>query len=137
MASIVSSIKLVSSNLFPNPVNFTIQATDIVNGDAAFSTSVLENTAGTPTQVIYGPTTDPVGTSEVIYVYLHANPNNTAAVLVNVTGSAAQVISVMKLLAGDFAWFPLYGDDAGVQIELENTSATDTASVNYFFGEKG
>ena len=64
MASIVSTIKLVSANLFPNPVNFTVQATDTVNGDAAFSTAVLDSTApgGTPTQTIYGPTAGPAGT---------------------------------------------------------------------------
>ena len=126
MASIVSTIKLVSSNLFPSPVNFTVQATDTVGGDAAFSIAVLDNTAGTPTQTIYGPLGGPAGTSLVTYIYLNASSSNTAPVLVNMTNSSAQTIAAMKLLPGDFAWFPVFSDDAGVAVELENTSAIVT-----------
>lgn len=137
MATLVSTIKLASSTLFPTPINFTVPVTENIIGDAAFSTVILEPTTGTPTANIYGPTTGAAGSSEVVYVYLNAAADNTAPVLVNITDDTAGTSVAMKLIAGDFAWFPLYAAGAGVTVQLENTDAVNTATVNYFYGERG
>lgn len=137
MATLVSAIKLTSSNLFPTPINFTVPVTETVNGDVAFSTVILGSTGDTPTANIYGPTDGAAGSSEVVYLYLNAATANTSPVLVNVTNESDTTIAVMSLLPGDFAWFPVYAPGAGVTVELQNTDPANTASVNYFYGEKG
>jgi hypothetical protein len=139
MATLVSTIKLASSTLFPTPINFTVPVTENIMGDAAFSTIILgaDTIGGENTANIYGPTTGAAGSSEVVYVYLNAAADNTAPVLVNITDDTAGTSVAMKLIAGDFAWFPLYAAGAGVTVQLENTDAVNTATVNYFYGERG
>jgi hypothetical protein len=134
MATITSTIKLATTTLFPTPVNFTLPVTETVALDAAFSTVVVE---ADDSAIIYDPAAA-VGSSNVVYVYLQSPSTNPAAgITVSIQDSGSFNSTAMKLIPGDFAWFPLLADGASVKVTLNNLDQSNTATVNYFYGEKG
>jgi hypothetical protein len=134
MASITSTIKLATTSLFPTPVNFTLPVVETVALDAAFSTVIVEEDNSA---IIYDPNAA-VGTSNVVYFYLQsASTNPSTGVTVQIQDSSSIEITTMKLIPGDFAWFPLLANGNNVQVKLTNLDQATPATINYFYGEKG
>jgi hypothetical protein len=133
MASITSTIKLATTSLFPTPVNFTLPVVETVALDAAFSTVVVaEDDAAT----VYS-TAAAVGSSKVVYFYLQAPSTNPADGILVTLDDGTNAAQVLKLVPGDFAWFPVYANASGVEVVLTNPNLSTPATVNYFYGEKG
>jgi len=134
MGLLKTTIKLVTTDVFPYPVNITVPVTESVDLDASFSTVILDVSG---TSVIYGPIPQKAGTTGITYFYIQSDPDNVSAVNVNVTDSMSKTITALSILPGDFTWFPLNADFTGVQVELVNTNVANPATVTYFYGEKG
>jgi hypothetical protein len=137
MGTLKTTIKLETTNLFPQPVNMTIPVIEDIEINSAFSTIVLEPTTGNPASTIYGPTTGAVGSSNVVYMFVQANASNSSAIQVRITDASANTATALAIIPGDFAWFPVLADDNGVEVELVNTDAANEATAYYFYGEKG
>lgn len=132
MATLKATIKIETTTLFPNPINFTVPVVETVALDAGFSTVVIEPAA---TEMIYSPAV--VGTSDVTYIFLQANGSNTDYIEVEITDSLGVDITAMKLLAGDFAWFPLLADSTTCEINVSHPSVGDDQTLYYIFAERG
>ena len=132
MASLKTTIKVETTSLFPNPVNFTVPVVETIGLDAAFSTVVIAPSA---TETIYSPAV--VGSSEVTYIYLQANANNTDYIEVTLVDSSSNSILAIKLLAGDFAWFPMYVDGTNCQVQVAHGNVSDDQTLYYIFAERG
>jgi len=132
MATLKATIKIETTTLFPNPINFTVPVVETVALDAGFSTV---NIPVAITELIYSPAV--VGSSDVTYIFLQANSNNTDFISVELTDSAGTPITAIKLLAGDFAWFPMLVDGLGCEINVSHTNVTDEQTLYYIFAERG
>jgi hypothetical protein len=133
MATITSTIKLATTTLFPTPVNFTVPVNETVALDAAFSSVVV---LADDTATIYS-TAGSVGSSKVVYFYLQSPTTNPAEGILVTLDDGTNAAQVLKLIPGDFAWFPVYANAAGVEVVLTNPNTTTDATVNFFYGEKG
>ena len=132
MATLKATIKIETTTLFPNPINFTVPVVETVALDAGFSTV---NIPVAITELIYSPAV--VGSSVVTYIFLQANSNNTDFISVELTDSAGTPITAIKLLAGDFAWFPMLVDGLGCEINVSHANVTDEQTLYYIFAERG
>lgn len=132
MASLKTTIKIETTSLFPNPVNFTVPVVETVNLDAGFSTVIIPPAT---TELIYTPAV--VGSSDVTYIYLQANGNNTDYISVEIVDNASTPITAIKLLAGDFAWFPMFADNTNCQINVSHSNVSDDQTLYYIFAERG
>jgi hypothetical protein len=134
MGLLKTTIKLVTTDVFPYPVNITVPAIEAVDLDASFSTVIL-NASGT--SIIYGPIPQQAGTTGNTYFNIQSDPDNVSSVNVDVTDTNNTTITAISIPPGDFAWFPLNADAVNVQVELINTDVANPATVTYFYGEKG
>lgn len=132
MATLKATIKIETTTLFPNPINFTVPVVEQVALDAGFSTVVIEPST---LEKIYSPAV--VGVSEVTYIFLQANGSNTDFISVEITDSASTSLVAIKLLAGDFAWFPLLADATACEINVSHSNPTDDQTLYYIFAERG
>lgn len=132
MASLKTTIKIETTTLFPNPVNFTVPVVETVNLDAGFST--VDIVPGS-IESIYSPAV--VGSSDVTYIFLQANSNNTDFISIELVDSASTPITAIKLLAGDFAWFPMLADSTNCEINVSHSNPTDNQTLYYIFAERG
>lgn len=132
MATLKATIKIETTTLFPNPINFTVPVVEQVALDAGFSTVVIEPAT---TEKIYSPAV--VGASDVTYIFLQANGSNTDYISVEIVDSASAALVAIKLLAGDFAWFPLLADSTNCEINVSHSSVGDDQTLYYIFAERG
>lgn len=132
MSTFRATLNISSANLFPIPTNFTETVTDNVNGNySSFNTNVLA--AAATNVVLYGPSIAPG--SGVLYFYVKADVLNTATVDIEIS-QGGQLVSAMRILAGDFAFVPI---DAAIAttVRADNNSAANPATIQYFYGERG
>lgn len=134
MGLLKTTIKLVTSDVFPYPVNITVPVTESIDLDASFSTVIIDPA---DTSIIYGPIPAGAGTTGITYFYIQSDPDNVSDVHVNFTDDNSNTLTALAIPTGDFAWFPLYANASGVTVELANTDIANPATVTYFYGEKG
>ena len=127
MATLKSTIKLESSDLFPSPLAFTVVNNNTVAGDySSFSTLTFTDTA----QQLNMHAID--GASSSAYCYFSTPTTNSTPVYIayeGVTGSP-----FVRLAPGDVAFLPV-GDTASTA-DLVAFTTTSTASLSYFIGNK-
>ena len=130
MATITSTFSLQTSTLFPDSIVLAATATSTVNYDADYVSEIIKlNTKTT----IYKSNVS----KGTVYMYIKSKDTNDANIEVYVTNSAGTEIKVMTLISGDFAWFPLASDLSGATVKVLSLSKSNTASIDYFFGERG
>ena len=131
MSSIKTTIKLETTTLFPSPVSVTVPITEQVNGDADFSVVIVEANSD---QIIFeSSAADASGT---VYFYIQSITSNLGNVDVYITDQSSAEVKTFKLIPGDFAWFPLAVDAAGIKVRINNADLANSAKINYFYGER-
>lgn len=126
MATLKSTLKIESTDLFPTPVSFTKVNNNAVGAAYSSFTTVAVGTAVVTLSLVV-PSAD-------AYVYLSAPTTNTAAVTVG-NGGVTVGTGFINLAPGDVAFFP-YGDGSGATIALEARSSAAAQSLDFFIGNK-
>lgn len=128
MATLKSTLKIESTDIFPTPVNFTQINNNTVAGD--FSGF---NTLDVPANSLQ--TLNFLGQIGVTgaYVYVQAAATNAHPVYLG-AGSVAITSSTVKLYAGDVAFFPA-GASTGINLGAI-CAVGQTGTISYFIGEK-
>jgi hypothetical protein len=126
MATLKSTLKIESTDLFPTPVSFTKVNNNTVG--AAYSTfsSVTVGTALVTLSLVV-PSAD-------AYVYLSAPATNTGNIVVG-NGGVTVGTGFVTLAPGDVAFFP-YGDGAAATVALEAIATAAAQSLEFFIGNK-
>lgn len=130
MATITSSFSLQTSTLFPDSIVLSAYATNTVNYDADYVSEIIKPNSKT---TIYKSNVS----KGTVYMYIKSIDTNDANIEVYITNSAGTEIKAMSLTSGDFAWFPLASDSSGATVKVLSLSKSNTASIDYFFGELG
>ena len=131
MATLKSTIKLESTDLFPSPVSFTVINNNGVAGDFTSFSTVSVNTTPQPLNVH-----EIDGASQTAYCYFAAPSSNTTPVYVAYgTAGSSTGSAFVKLAAGDVAFLPV-GRDAASTPNLIAYTLTSIGSINYFVGNK-
>ena len=126
MATLKTTLKIESSDLFPTPINFTkINNNAIGAAYSSFATVAVGTSAVTLSLV--APTAD-------AYVYLSAPLTNTANVVIG-NNTVTVGTGFITLAPGDVAFFP-YGDGSGATLALQAISSAASQSLDYFIGNK-
>ena len=126
MATLKTTLKVESTDLFPTPVNFTKVNNNTVGAAYSTFTTVAVGTAVvTLSQVV--PSAD-------AYVYLSAPSTNAANITVG-NGTVSVGTGFINLAPGDVALFP-YGDGSGASVALEAISSVAGQSLDFFIGNK-
>ena len=129
MATLKSTLKIESTDIFPTPVNFTQINNNPVNGNfSGFNT--LDVPANSLQKLNFLSTIDATGA----YVYIQSASTNSHPVYVG-AGSVSITTSTIKLYAGDIAFFPA-GDSNGSFDLGAICAAGQTGTITYFIGEK-
>lgn len=131
MSSIKTTIKLETTTLFPSPVIVTVPITEQVNGDADFSVVIVEADSD---QTIFQSTA--ADASGVVYFYIQSIPSNVGSIDVYITDQSTAEVKAFKVIPGDFVWFPLAVDAAGIKVRIDNPNLSNDAKINYFYGER-
>lgn len=122
MATLKTTLKIESSDLFPTPVNFTKINNNTIGAAYSSFTIVAIGTAPVTLSLV-APSAD-------AYVYLSAPLNNTAPVVV---GNPAVPLTVgtgfITLAPGDVAFFP-YGDGSGASLALQAISSSANQTLD-------
>lgn len=129
MATLKSTLKIESTDIFPTPVNFTQINNNAVNGTfSGFNT--LDVPANALQTLNFLGVIDATGA----YVYVQAATTNSHPVYLG-GGSVAVTSSTVKMYAGDVAFFPA-GDSNGNFTLGAICAAGETGTISYFIGEK-
>jgi len=130
MAIITSTFSLQTSTLLPDSIVLSAYATNIVNYDADYISEIIKPNSKT---TIYKSNIS----KGTVYIYIKSKDTNDANIEVYITNSAGTEIKAMTLISGDFAWFPLASDLSGATVKVLSLSKSNTANIDYFFGERG
>jgi hypothetical protein len=132
MATIKSTIKIETGSLLATPITIAVAAVEQVNQNANVSTVDINANSS---KIIYNGTV--YNPSNVVYFYCQATSSNTAGVEVYLT-TPAGVESLIALLApNDFVWLPIAAYSVGTQVRVNNLNELNSATVTYFYGERG
>jgi hypothetical protein len=137
MATLKATLNLTSTSLFPIPVNFTETVNETINGNhSSFSTNVI---APSVTTTIFASAAAS-GTSGILYFYFKGATTNADTVDIQITRNTGPIsnCSFLRIGAGDLAILPVDASDAsGITITATNNSGSTSATIQYFYGEKG
>jgi hypothetical protein len=129
MATLKSTLKIESTDIFPTPVNFTQINNNAVNGTfSGFNT--LDVPANSLQTLNFLGSIDATGA----YVYISAATTNAHPVYVG-AGAVAVSSATIKLYPGDVAFFPA-GDSNGAYDLGAICAAGETGTISFFIGEK-
>jgi len=129
MATLKSTLKIESTDIFPTPVNFTQINNNAVNGTfSGFNT--LDVPANSAQTLNFLGSIDATGA----YVYVAAATTNAWPVYLG-SGLAAVTAATVKLYPGDVAFFPA-GDSNGSYNLNALCAAGETGTISFFVGEK-
>lgn len=126
MATLKSTLKIESTDLFPTPVSFTKVNNNAV-GAAYSSFTTVAVGASLVTLSLVVPSAD-------AYVYLSAPTTNTGNVVVG-NGGVTVGTGFVTLAPGDVAFFP-YGDGTGASLALQAIATAAAQSLDFFIGNK-
>jgi hypothetical protein len=129
MATLKSTLKIESTDIFPTPVNFTQINNNTVAGDFSGFNTIDVNSTATKLNFLGA-----IGVTGA-YVYLEAKTTNSHPVYVGLTATGlTTATAAIKLYPGDVAFFPA-GNNAAC--DLGSICATSqTGTISYFIGEK-
>jgi len=128
MATLKSTLKIESTDIFPTPVNFTQINNNTVNGTfSGFNT--LDVPANSLQTLNFLGTIDATGA----YVYISAATTNSHPVYVG-AGAVAVASATLKLHPGDIAFFPA-GDSNGAYNLGAICNTGETGTISFFIGE--
>ena len=129
MATLKSTLKIESTDIFPTPINFTQVNNNTVSGDfTGFNTVDVTATAST---LNFLGTISATGA----FVYVQAAGSNLNPVYLGPSGFVTTA-GIVKLYAGDVAFFP-YGDSSGAAADIQaRCAAGETGTISFFVGER-
>ena len=130
MGTLKTTLKVESTDLFPTPVSFTVVNNNAVNGTFSGFNALICGSAATKLNIA---TIDGTGA----YLYLQSPSANTIPVLIGYTGQGASVGdtgTLVYLSPGDVAFMPV--GIGATCADIVAFTASGTAALNYFFGEK-
>ena len=125
MGTLKTTLKVESTDLFPTPVNFTtVNNNSITVGSSNFVSVAI--TSGSPVTVADLSTYTSGG-----YLYVQSPSTNTDNILVQENGGPTVYV---ELIPGDVGLIPLGDNGAGLVIEADTVSGTQT--LNFYFGSR-
>jgi hypothetical protein len=125
MGTLKTTLKVESTDLFPTPVNFTtVNNNSITIGSSNFVSVAVAN--GTPVTVADLSTYTSGG-----YLYVQSPSTNTDNILIQENGGPTVYV---ELIPGDVGLIPLGDNGAGLVIEADTVSGTQT--LNFYFGSR-
>ena len=132
MATLKTTFKIESQDALSSPFALAVTNSNTVGIDVSFSSEVIPPDG---TATIYGPSTESVGSSNTVYLYIKASNANTNYLRLSINDGVNTSIS-MQISAGDYAWFPLAVFRSGIAVTVHNNSQTADSSVDFFFATK-
>lgn len=131
MATLKSTLKIESTDIFPTPVNFTVVNNNNVAGD--FSGFNTVDITALPAVLNFLGSVSATGA----YVYVSAAGTNQHPVLLGaspVLTSLTTTLASVRLAPGDVAFFP--AGATGISNISAICAAGETGTISYFIGEK-
>ena len=131
MATLKTTLKVESTDLFPTPINFTKVNNNAIGATYSTFTSITVGTSTVTLQAV--PTSGAVLTAA--YVYAFAPSTNTGSISLSAISPAALGTGFCLLAPGDVAFFP-YGDGTAASIALTAIATAAGQQLEYFIGNQ-
>jgi len=131
--SLKATLRLESTDVLTNSVNFTVAATEQIKGDKDFQSISIPAAAIVSA---FGPSLS-ADSSNTVYFYAQAASTNVGSVEVWITDLNNIQILVATLRPADFIWMPLAVKGSNVTVALKNLDVTNRSLVNLFYGYRG